>query len=220
MGRHMTKAERKRRDRRLEQLGKVLRITITIQAIMLVILISIAIVNNRKIAILEKELESTQNYLYEERETLKQEAKSYIDSVISEEFTCIEEIFASNVQESEVILLAKLMHAEEGVLRQKLSPKEAKKAHMLCGSVVLHRKNMHYMGANTIADVIYTPGQYGSIKNLEQEVPEETIEWARELLQNGPLGPEDMIFQAEFPQGEDIFEYIGNQYFCTMNMID
>jgi hypothetical protein len=117
-------------------------------------------------------------------------------------------------EEDEVMLLAKLMHAEEGVLRYKLSYDEAKLAHMLCGSVVINRRNMNYMGAKTIKDVIYTPGQYASLDSLEQDVPEETIEWARELIENGPIGPSNMIYQAQFEQG-NVYEHIGNQYFCT-----
>ena len=116
--------------------------------------------------------------------------------------------------ESDVMLLARVMHAEEGILRKKLSYEEAKMAHMLAGSVILNRRNMHYLGDTTIAEVIYAPGQYACIENLNQKIPQETIEWAQELIDNGPIGPSNMIYQAEFEQGSETYAHIGNQYFC------
>lgn len=116
--------------------------------------------------------------------------------------------------ESDVMLLARLMHAEEGILLKKLSPEDAKRAHMLAGSVALHRLEQKYLGAETLTEVIYSHGQYASVEKLNQKVPEETIQWAQELIDNGPIGPSNMIFQAEFEQGTDTYDHIGNQFFC------
>ena len=43
-------------------------------------------------------------------------------------------------------LLSRLMYAEEGVLLQRQSMENAELAHKLCGSVVLHRTKMGYLG--------------------------------------------------------------------------
>lgn len=119
--------------------------------------------------------------------------------------------------ESDVMLLAQIMHLEEGITRMYVSYEEAKMAHLLCGSVIIHRKNMNYMGAQTIRDVIFEPGQYASIGKLyQEEIPEETIQWARELIENGPIGPEDMIYQSQVEQGAGTYAHIYNQYFCCI----
>lgn len=119
--------------------------------------------------------------------------------------------------ESDEMLLAQIMHLEEGVTRVYVSPEEARMAHLLCGSVILHRRNMQYNGAKSIKDVIYAPRQYESVSRLYTEpIPEETLQWARELLQNGPIGPEDMIFQSQFEQGGGTYAHIYNQYFCCL----
>ncbi len=121
------------------------------------------------------------------------------------------------VDTSDEMLLAQIMHLEEGITRVYVSPEEARMAHLLCGSVIIHRRNMHYMGANSIRDVIYAPGQYSSIGKLYTEpIPEETMQWARELLQNGPIGPADMIFQSQSEQGGGTYAHIYNQYFCCL----
>lgn len=191
----------------------------------LVVLVLIAVDGDRKIRALEEELRSTETVIYGERIPVRECVRMYIDSLPIPDMSLVSENVETEEtteipSEEDVMLLAKLMHAEEGTLRYSLSYEDAKMAHMLCGSVVLHRLNMHYRGANTIEEVIYMSGQYASVENLDQEVPEETIQWARELLENGPMGPEDMIYQAEFEQGEDIYENIGNQYFCTINEIE
>ena len=108
------------------------------------------------------------------------------------------------------------MYAEEGIFIYKLSEEEAKYVCQLAGSVVIHRKNMKYGGANTIEEVIYAHGQYACVNNgsINQEVPDVVYEWAEELLLNGPIGPENMIYQAQFQQGSETYDIIGNQYFC------
>lgn len=170
--------------------------------------------------------------LYTERIPFEEEIERYIDRLplptieyqslemveqVSESFESIKVETNEQIEETDIMLLAKIMHAEEGVLRSRLSIEDAKRAHLLCGSVVLHRRNMNYLGAKTIKEVIYTPNQYASLEKLNQEVPEETIEWARELIKNGPIGPSDMIYQAEFQQGGSTYDHIDNQYFCCLS---
>lgn len=190
-------------------------------------LIVIIMINDIKIRIMERPITIDWDTICGNEETVEEQFQSYIDSLpmpdmsdvprVQEQPVVIQgDIVKPMVQadEEEVLLLAQLMHAEEGVLRRDLSSEDAKMAHMLCGSVVINRRNMNYRGAKTIKDVIYTKGQYACIENLNQKVPDETIEWARELLENGPIGPENMIYQAEFEQGSETVAHIGNQYFC------
>lgn len=134
-------------------------------------------------------------------------------TTISEE---IEDTKNVSCEQSDVELLARLMYAEEGIFISKLPLEEAKYVNQLAGSVVLHRMNSSFDGCKTIEEVIFEPGQYDCVRRgtLSQKVPEIEYEWARELLENGPIGPENMVFQAEFEQGSDVYEHIGNQYFC------
>lgn len=137
------------------------------------------------------------------KELIKDEEKYYREMV-------------SHLSEQE--LLASLMYHEEGVLLSIIDYEDAKRAHLLAGSVVLHRTNMNFMGAETIEETIFAKGQYHTetLKKLANPVPEEVLDWAGELLENGPIGPADMIFQAQFPQGEGTVDKIHNQYFCTI----
>ena len=136
-----------------------------------------------------------------------------ITITVSEE---IEDTKNVTCKQSDIELLARLMYAEEGVFISKLPLEEAKYVNQLAGSVVLHRMNSSFDGCKTIKEVIYDPGQYDCVRRgtLSQKVPKIEYEWARELLENGPIGPENMVFQAEFIQGSGVYEHIGNQYFC------
>lgn len=124
--------------------------------------------------------------------------------------------YVTNYEQRDVELLARLMYAEEGIYIYKLSEDEAKYVNQLAGSVVLHRRDTHFGGAKTIEDVIFAKGQYDSVAKgtIYQEVPDIVYEWAEELLKNGPIGPENLVYQAEFEQGSDTYDQIGNQYFC------
>lgn len=155
-------------------------------------------------------------------ETYAQEKTHQITT--TKEITTLEEIpqvttSKDAYSKSDVELLAKLMYAEEGIYIYKLSQAEAKYVCQLAGSVVLHRKNMEYGGADTIKEVIYANGQYECVNNgsINQKVPDIVYEWAEELLTNGPLGPSNMVYQAQFEQGE-VYEQIGNQYFCLLEV--
>ncbi len=117
-------------------------------------------------------------------------------------------------------LLAQMMFAEEGVFFSRFAGDTAsiERVHKLAGSVVLHRLNSHFSGAQTLADVLYAPGQYDyrTIQRVEkgQPLPDLVYQWADELLSEGALGPDTLVFQAEFPQGKEVYDHIGNQYFC------
>ena len=117
-------------------------------------------------------------------------------------------------------LLAQMMYAEEGVFFSRFADDMAscERVHKLAGSVILHRLNSHYSGAQTLADVLYSPGQYDyrTIQRVEtgQTLPPLVYQWAEDLLTMGALGPDTLVFQAEFVQGSEVYDHIGNQYFC------
>lgn len=204
-------------------LMQMLTIFVILFAVVALIIVKMG---NQAIVDLERELGVNKiGIVYEERLSVKEQLARYVDSLpipaddilVPEDIiqeTTVNTVELVQVAESDVMLLAQLMHAEEGILRVTESPENAKRAHMLAGSVALHRLEQKYLGAETLTEVIYSPGQYASVEKLNQKVPEETIRWAQELIDNGPLGPSNMIFQAEFEQGTDTYDHIGNQFFC------
>nr|DAQ69630.1 MAG TPA: Cell Wall Hydrolase [Caudoviricetes sp.] len=91
--------------------------------------------------------------------------------------------------------------------------------HMLyVGSVVLNRK-YHAEFPNTIKDVCLDPGQYACFVNgvCYTEATEKCKAAAYELLKYGSLLPKNVIFQAQFEQGDGVYQKIGNTYFCYIN---
>ena len=83
------------------------------------------------------------------------------------------------------------------------------------GSVVLNRVSDSRF-PNSIAEVIFQPGQYSCTwdGNFYREPSEECWEVARELLKDGTAIDESVVWQAEFPQGVGVYDIIGNMYFC------
>ena len=159
-----------------------------------------------------KELEQEEEKEYETSETVEMESEE------TDEIETVEEITYS----TEAILLAGIMYAEEGVFLQiyENEPQMAEYVLKLAGSVVVYRMLNNHMGAETIEDVLYSPGQYDyrTIEKVEsgQDIPEEVYLWAQELLNGETVGPKNMIYQAPFKQGM-VYEHIGNQYFCVSN---
>jgi len=123
--------------------------------------------------------------------------------------------------EEDVMLLAQVMYAEVGIFLQTQTEEDAKRAHILTGSVVINRVRTGIWG-DTIKDVIYAPGQYQCVDdgNINNEPPEEVIKWAEILLEYGPEGPDDMIFQSQFEQGTSTYDKIGNTYFCCKDGVN
>jgi hypothetical protein len=50
--------------------------------------------------------------------------------------------------------------------------------------------------------------------NIEKEPNDRAYEIAEDLLRNGSMLPENVIFQAQFEQGDGIYEKVQNMYFC------
>ena len=145
-------------------------------------------------------------------------AEEAIDEESIETMSETEYAESKNIARSaDVDLLANIMYAEEGVFIEN-DPENAEMAHKLCGSVVLHRMEVNFGGATTMEEVLNAENQYAGatkrrIKN-GQDIPEVVYKWAEELLTTGPIGPRNLVYQAQFKQGT-IYEKVGNQYFCT-----
>lgn len=88
------------------------------------------------------------------------------------------------------------------------------------GSVVINRVNSDSF-PDTLGDVIFQQGQYSCVwdGNYDKVPGEETMEVARDLLENGSKLPDDVVFQAEFIQGSGVYTSLlapngVTEYFC------
>lgn len=83
------------------------------------------------------------------------------------------------------------------------------------GSVVLNRVEDSRF-PDTLEEVINQPGQYSCTwdGNFGKEPNEDTLEVAKDLLKNGSVLDPCVIFQAEFVQGQGVYDQI---YDPTMN---
>lgn len=123
----------------------------------------------------------------------------------------ITDVCTKTVNEEELSLLAHLLMGECGA-----SYTDDEMLY-LTGAVVLNRVQSEYF-PNSIKEVIYQKGQYQCIvlKNsgFYKEPTERCWRIASELLINGYDTPPNVLFQAEFVQGNGIYAKIQNMYFC------
>lgn len=142
----------------------------------------------------------------------------YVSPPLMSESSVEENVPAIPYTEEDLDLLARLLTAEMGMSWVD------DKIQLYVGSVVLNRMN-HDLYPDTLYDVIYDRGQYsptwtGTINNTPDE---RTIANARLLLEEGSILPENVIFQANFPQGDGTyFEYYDEilgttTYFCYIS---
>jgi len=123
-----------------------------------------------------------------------------------------EVVIKAEVVEIDVVeldLLAHLIYAEAG------SDWCSDKMQQYTGSVVLNRK-AHESYPNTMREVIYQDGQYSCTWNgmMDYEYNERALECARFLLENGSVLPSNVVYQAQFLQGDGLYEQVQNMYFC------
>lgn len=115
-------------------------------------------------------------------------------------------------------LLARLIMAEAGMSWA------SDELQLYVGSVVLNRMN-HPLFPDTLYNVIYATGQYsptwtGSINNTPSE---QAIENAKYLLENGSILPDNVVYQANFKQGDGVYLAIYDEtlrttvYFCYID---
>lgn len=83
------------------------------------------------------------------------------------------------------------------------------------GSVVINRVNDDRF-PDTITEVVFQDGQYACTwdGNYDREPEAECVEAAEYLLENGSQYPDEVVWQANFIQGNGLYEQIGNMYFC------
>lgn len=117
------------------------------------------------------------------------------------------------LDESKVYMLAHLIYGESG------SDWCSDEMQLGVGSVVLNRIKSPYF-PDTMEEVIFQTGQYsctneGSGYWLEPN--ERAFANARYLLENGSQFPDNVLFQAQFLQGDGLHKKVGNQYFCIKN---
>ena len=80
------------------------------------------------------------------------------------------------------------------------------------GSVVLNRVE-HEDFPDTVYEVIHQPGQYSTVSNLSSQVPTKLVEEVTDyLLRNGSEYPEDVVYQANFPQGTGTYLTLSTSY--------
>ena len=80
------------------------------------------------------------------------------------------------------------------------------------GSIVLNRVE-HDDFPDTVYEVIHQPGQYSTVSNLSSQVPTKLVEEVTDyLLRNGSEYPEDVVYQANFPQGTGTYLTLSTSY--------
>ena len=107
--------------------------------------------------------------------------------------------------------LSRVIQAEAGYCSQEMMEG--------VGSVVLNRVSDDRF-PDTIPEVIKQPGQYSTASYLaSQEPTQRVINVAVDLLENGSKLPEDVIYQANFPQGAYTYKTLSTSYstmyFCV-----
>ena len=89
---------------------------------------------------------------------------------------------------------------------------------MYVGSVVLNRlhNEKYFSYGDCIKSIALAPKQYACFPaGVAYKTPTDlNIEVANELIANGSILPANVIFQAEFTQGDGVYAQIGNTYFC------
>lgn len=126
-----------------------------------------------------------------------------------------------NISDEDLDLLSRLIYAEVGC---EWIPDDIQ---LLVGSVVLNRLSdtSGSFPGETLYDIIYQKGQYGPTINgsIDCTPDERTIENARKLLIDGSVCPENVVFQAEFKQGDGVYykyydSVLGSTiYFCYID---
>lgn len=96
---------------------------------------------------------------------------------------------------------------------------------LMVGSVILNRLENGYWG-DTLREVLEAPGQYNTFSStgvvfparaynkVEQEAVARSYRIAQQVLDEGPICPPEVIWQAGFEQGKGTYLYQDGLYFC------
>ena len=117
---------------------------------------------------------------------------------------------AKGVTVKKIYRLAQLLYAENGSAKDD-------ECVFLTGIVVVKRmKSKKY--PDTLEGVISQKGQYSTYQTgkIDCRPDERCLEFAEEILRFGLEKdyPDNLLFQAEFPQGRKIYKRFGHEYFC------
>lgn len=115
--------------------------------------------------------------------------------------------------EDDVYYLAAAIYREAGG--------ESDYVQLLVANVIINRVNSA-MYPNTIYGVLTQRGQYGMMwkygvsfpSGADEATKTRCYDIARRILGGERVCPENVLFQAEFPQGSGVFAKVGNIYFC------
>ena len=86
-------------------------------------------------------------------------------------------------------------------------------------SVIMNRVNSDLF-PNSVMECILQPGQYSTASYLStQEPTEQVIDVCIDILENGSKFPENVLYQANFPQGSGTYKTLSTSYstmfFCV-----
>ena len=118
----------------------------------------------------------------------------------------------SAVSTNDVELLAHLINAEAGATYC------SDEMRYMVGSVALNRVESDLF-PDTLEEVIFQRGQYACTwdGNFEKEPTENCYDIAYDLLIDGVEIPENVVFQAEFEQGDGVYKRVDNMCFCYVD---
>lgn len=150
-----------------------------------------------------------------------------VPNIITEETTEeTSEVLETSVEpylpyvQEDIYCLGNAMWQEIGILFKKCSKEDEERAAYMTGSCIVNRAKMNYMHFGRSIKKQLNPSQYASYSKItevkEAGVPDRIYEIAEDLLRDGPVVSERLVFQAEFPQGE-VVEHIYNQYFGLLS---
>lgn len=111
--------------------------------------------------------------------------------------------------EAELDLLSRVVYAEAG------SDWLTDEHQMAVASVILNRVRDDRF-PNSIRDVIYQTGQYGCVNNgmINNAPNQRAIDNVKYVLDNGVTIPDNVVWQAQFKQGNGVWKNIQGHYFC------
>lgn len=145
-----------------------------------------------------------------------EETVATVENVETENQVSEEEPYFPYTQE-DIYLVGNTVFYEVGNLRYKCTEEDAMKAMKMTASCVVNRAKMNYKYlGRTIESQVFVSTQYQSwqkISNKKQDYVDDIFyQVAEEILQNGPVVSERLVFQSEDKQGE-VVAHIDNQYF-------
>ena len=79
-------------------------------------------------------------------------------------------------------------------------------------SVIMNRVNSDLF-PDSVMECILQPGQYSTASYLASHEPtEQVIEVCKDILENGSKFPPEVVWQANFPQGNGIYQTLSTSY--------